>query len=250
MAERPGTLEALAERVRTLERDLRTAEEFLSFAMHELKTPITSLEGYAYLLKQEKNGPDSRRRCAEGIARNAARLTALVQELLDIGRVRTGRLALARHRLDLAAAARAAAEAARPDLAETLRLDVRADPGTPVPVVGDEARLAALVRAMIVDAADRAGEGGAVVVEVAARNGEAVVAARDTGRPIQAESLEAGFRGLRRTGGAWCERAGGGLGLALGGDVVRALGGRTFAAPLAEGNEIGFALPLAASSGA
>lgn len=242
-AELREQIAALERRAEELAAAARAADEFLSFVAHELKTPIASLEGYAFLLAREGAAiaPDTMRRCLEGISRNAARLVALTGELLDIGRARTGRLEVRCDAVDLAVLAREAAGAAGPP-------PIGVDAAGPVPARGDARRLLALVREMIADARERAAGGEPVRIAAEARGGEALVRVRDGARPVARAQLEKGFSGARRA--ELTDRAGdrGGLGLALGREVVARLGGRVFAESSAEGNALGFALPLASES--
>lgn len=235
---------ALERRVAELEGEVRRADEFFSFAVHELKTPITSLEGYVFLLAREARGgggadPETQARCVEGVSRNSARLLALLDELLEIGRARLGRLELAVEPVDLAEIARAAAQAEAPEA--PLSVPVRG--AAAVRVRGERRRLLAFVRDMLGDARERAA-GAPIAIEVRAERGEAALAVIDRGRLATPAAIEEAFVGTRRTGGAQGATARGGLGLVLGREVVRQLGGRVFADSGEAGNRIGFALPL------
>ncbi len=234
--------------VAALRRELERADELLAFAAHELKTPATSLEGYAYLLARRGDDadPETRRRCVQGIGRNVARLGALVTELLELARVRRGRLEVRRERFDLAEAVRSAAE--------IFAAQVEAVAPGPLLVTGDRRRIEDLAREMLFDALNRAA-GAAVRIEARAEGPEAIVEVCDRGPPVGADHLARGFGGSRRAGGfagpgaGAAEVARGGLGLALGAEVIGRLGGRTFARSGAEGNVLGFALPLAERDG-
>src|SRR5207248_691927 len=96
-------------------------DEFLSVAAHELKTPMTSLRGYAQLLgrefdKGEVTNPERARRAAATIQVQSDKLAQLVGQLLDVSRIQSGKLALDRKQADLAALVREAVEAVRTQL--------------------------------------------------------------------------------------------------------------------------------------
>jgi signal transduction histidine kinase len=175
-----------------------------------------------------------RQRCVDGIARNAARLVAIVTELLEIARARGGRLALARVRCDAAALAREAG-------ADESRTE------GPLIVEADARRLATILREMVLDARERARDRGPVRIEATARDGEAIVEVEDPAPAVGAEFLERAFQGARRPGGHNDDGAAprGGLGLLLAREVIERLGGRTYARSGPAGNVLGLALPLA-----
>jgi signal transduction histidine kinase len=238
---------ALAAEVEALKAERKATADLLDFVAHELMTPVTSLEAFSFILQRDtplKEDPTGRR-CLDGISRNAARLVALVDELLEIGRLRSGRIELAAGRFD-------ARELARPEVARATldpgapELDVAAG-AEPLPVRADRPRLEQLVAELVRDAAARAPRGSRVALSLAvAAPGRVRLEARDAGTAVAAEKLARAFEGLRRTADGLPAGERGGLGLALGREAVLRAGGTTGASSGADGNRVWIELPIAA----
>jgi two-component system OmpR family sensor kinase len=198
-------------------------QRFLADASHELRTPLTSIRGYAELLRKGAfDTEDDRRRAAERIEGEAARMTLLVDDLLLLARLDQGR-PLARDAVDLARVVADAVDAVRitdPDRPVTL------DTGGPVVVQGDAARLRQIVDNLLQNAVVHTPARTAVRVAVRAIGPDAVVRVADEGPGLEPEQMaqvfERFYRGSEaRTG------EGTGLGLSIVAALAEAHGGRT-----------------------
>src|SRR5579875_813294 len=194
---------------------------FVGDASHELRTPLTSIRGYAELLRKGALGDDdSRRRAAERIEHEAARMSVLVDDLLLLARLDQGRpLELAP--VDLGAVAAEAVEALRAvDPKRPVTLQVDGD----VTVLGDSGRLRQVVDNLLRNAAVHTPPGTAVQVAVVHDRHEIVLTVADEGPGLTPEDADRAFdrfyRGSRaRTG------AGVGLGLSIVAALAAAHGG-------------------------
>jgi NO-binding membrane sensor protein with MHYT domain/signal transduction histidine kinase len=196
---------------------IRVRDEFLSIASHELRTPLTPLMmNLQRLHRTVANGEGAQELKGEQLARvvdvaqrQTKRLARLVNELLDISRIRLGRLELHPEELELGGVVR--------DVVERLG-DEALWPGPPPalhldgPVVGlwDRARLEQVVSNLLTNAA-RYGQGNPVDVAVRTENGEAWLVVRDRGIGIAPEALQRIFERFERA----ASRNFGGLGLGL-----------------------------------
>jgi two-component system sensor histidine kinase BaeS len=209
----------------SLQRSRAAERDFLLSVSHDLRTPLTSIRGWAEALA-DGAAPDPAGAGAT-IGEAAARLDRLVGDLLDLARLRARSFRLDVGPVDLAEVAAGAAEALRPELSDA-GLDVAVDlPDGPVVVTGDADRLAQVAGNLL----DNAGRHAArrVRIAVGAADGEAVLAVDDDGPGIRSEDRELLFarvpadrRAARRGGGA-------GVGLAIVAELAAAMGGRVAA---------------------
>lgn len=230
----------------TREREVEDLKrEFLSVVTHELKTPLTSIEGYAKLLLMGKGGPltDRQRVFTATITDQTATLQTLIQNLLDITRLEGGNLPLEPSLVDPAELAREAAERLRAT-AETrgLRLDCQVDVPPGVTLHVDAFRIHQVLGNLLSNAVKFTPEGGTITVSAAVRGGAVELAVADTGRGIPAEALPHLFekfyqvaKGDRRIAG------GAGLGLYICRALVERQGG-TLTATSTEGEGSRFVL--------
>ncbi|HSP76893.1 MAG TPA: GAF domain-containing sensor histidine kinase, partial [Myxococcaceae bacterium] len=207
---------------------IRLREEFLSIASHELRTPISALQLHVQSLQgalaREPAGPppERLRRSLETVERQVKRQTQLVNDLLDVSRLGSGRLALRREPVDLAALAREVASRFEAELARTgTQLILRAD--APVSGQWDRMRLDQVVTNLVANAV-KYGRGNPVELTVEGEGGRARLTVRDAGIGIAPEDLGRIFNRFER---AVSERhyGGFGLGLWITRQVVEALGG-------------------------
>ena len=238
---------ALRTRARLLaaDRELRAAlsqrDEFISIAAHELRTPLTALVLQLDSLVKAMPPEDERvGRKLDTARRQTARLAALIEELLSVGRISTGRLQLELAELDLAALVRdvAAQQRAQAEHAgSTLTVDV------PATVVGrwDAARLEQVLSNLLGNAI-KYGAGRPITIELAADADRAVLRVRDRGIGIPPDELPRIFDRFAR---AVSVRNFGGLGLGLyiAREIVEAHGG-TIAATSTPGEGATFTVTL------
>ncbi|WP_420456424.1 sensor histidine kinase [Rubrivirga sp.] len=243
--------EAQLDRARRIaERAAQSRMAFLRMMSHELRTPLGAIRGFSDLLVEEVRAlPGAPPEVAEfaGTIRDATgRALRLVADLLDLSRLETNALDLARQPVDLAALARSAAARYGPDLdARGVALDV-ATPADPVVVEADPARLDQVVDQLLSNAA-RFTPAGRVDVRVSVAGGRARLSVADTGVGITDDVLEAVFEPFVQEDARVNREYGGtGLGLAIASRLARQMGG-TLAARSAkgEGSTFTLALPLA-----
>lgn len=226
-------------------------DEFLSVAAHELKTPMTSLRGYAQLLGREferGSAPDAdrARRAAVTIQVQADKLARLVAQLLDISRIQSGKLAIERKETDFSALVRDVIEATRPQLkAHTV---VARLPGS-LFLELDPIRLEQVVTNLLDNAIKYSPDGGQIDVglEADADRREAVLVVRDHGVGVPLEHRAHIFDRFYQAhaGGPLTSMAGMGLGLYISRQIVELHGGEIKAEfPEDGGTRFIVALPL------
>jgi PAS domain S-box-containing protein len=203
-------------------------DDFVALVSHELRTPLTSIRGYLELVL-EGQSPGLNKEAGEFlniVDRNAARLERLVDDLLFMARLGSGKLELSLQDADLAALARESVSAAAPRAsAQAVQLECTADDVPPVR--GDPGRLGQLLDNLISNAVKFTPDGGHVDVRVFAQNGDVAIEIADTGIGISANEQTQLFEKFFRTTAAG-ERAiqGTGLGLSISKAIVEAHAGR------------------------
>jgi len=206
---------------------------------HDLRTPLTSIRGYAEGLEDGTVEPSE---AAAVVGREAARLERLVGDLLALARLRQGVLEVRSEPVDLAVVAREAEERLRPRAREA-GVEVRVE-GGPAPATADHGRALQVVSNLLDNAIRVSPRGAAVTVAVAP--GELRVADRGPGIP-EAELPRAfeRFHLRSHTGGGSAEGAGLGLGLAIVDELTAAMGGSAAVENLPDGGaQFTIRLPL------
>jgi signal transduction histidine kinase len=228
---------------------VRARDEFLSIAAHELRTPVTGIKGYAELLQraQARGALDQERleRALSGLGVAADRLAALTGDLLDVSRLRLGRLPFAPGPLDLAALVREGAERlGQRGGAHPLLLDV---PDGDWMVEADAGRVEQVLANLLDNAVKYSPDGGPITLRMR-REGDGVrLEVRDQGIGLSPGAEEAIFEPFGR--GANAARAhipGMGLGLHICRGIVERHGGRIWASSAGEGQGTTFAVWLPA----
>ena len=203
-------------------------DDFVALVSHELRTPLTSIRGYLELvLEDQRDGLSSENGEFLGIVdRNAARLERLVDDLLFMARLGSGKLELSLQDTDLAALARESVGAATPRAsAQAVGLECAVEE---VPAVrGDPGRLGQLLDNLISNAVKFTPDGGHVNVRVFPQNGDVAIEVADTGIGISANEQGQLFQKFFRASTAG-DRAiqGTGLGLSISKAIVEAHAGR------------------------
>jgi PAS domain S-box-containing protein len=216
-----------------VEEAVRLRDEFLSIAAHELKTPVTGIKSTSQLLERVllAGQLDERRleRYITSIVRGANRLSTLTDDLLDVARIRTGRLAFDLARFDLRDLIRETASGYREhlDAHHDLRLSL---PAEPCPVTADASRLDQVLLNLLDNAVKYSPSGGTIRVDLAAEAAALVLRVSDPGIGIPAESLEEIFQPFGRAPNATRDHLPGmGLGLYICRTIIERLAGTMWA---------------------
>jgi PAS domain S-box-containing protein len=233
-----------------LEQD-RRKDEFLAVLSHELRNPLAAVRNALAVVARAAPGSEQARRAREIAERQSGYLTRMVDDLLDVSRIARGKIRIERARLDLAEVVRRSVEDVRATMAaRRLALELR-DPGGPIWVDGDAARLAQVTSNLLTNAAKFTEPGGDVTVALEARAGRAVLRVRDTGAGMDGELVERLFQPFVQAEDTLHRAAGGlGLGLAIARSIVELHHGSIRAASDGPGKGAEFVveLPLAAAS--
>ncbi len=219
-AELEHRVEERTELLREAEDANRLKDQFLATLSHELRTPLNAIVGWTTLLMQGNLQPDAAARAVTVIDRNARAQTKLIEDVLDVSRIVSGKLRLNVRALDLTTVVKAAAESvSHAATAKRIRLKLLLEAGTG-PVSGDPDRLQQVVWNLLSNAIKFTPAGGTVTVRVEQGDSNVSVVVRDDGAGIAPDFLLHVFERFRQAD-ASTTRAYGGLGLGL--SIVRHL---------------------------
>jgi signal transduction histidine kinase/ActR/RegA family two-component response regulator len=197
----------------------RLKDEFLATLSHELRTPLNAIVGWVHLLRGGQLPPDEVAHALERIDRNAHAQARLVQDLLDVSRITSGKLLLDVRDIDLAAVAANAIDACRPAAdARQVLLECRST--SAMPTMGDPDRLQQVLWNLISNAVRFTPAHGTVIVSLRRDDQTDTIEVRDTGAGIEPKFIPFMFEPFRQADAA-STRAHGGLGLGL--TIVRRL---------------------------
>jgi PAS domain S-box-containing protein len=204
----------------------RIKDEFLATVSHELRTPLNSILGWAVLLRSPAAEKFDSNHALEVIERNARAQTQLIDDLLDVSRIITGKLRLDLRPIELVQIVRSSVETVRPaSEAKNVSIETNFGPGA-VPVSGDPARLQQVLWNLLTNAVRFTPPGGRITVEVDLLGGHVQTIIKDTGIGIPAEFLPYVFDRFRQADGSLTRQQGGlGLGLAIVRHMVELHGG-------------------------
>jgi len=192
----------------------RTKDEFLATLSHELRTPLSAILGWSHLVRTGKLDDDQMLRAFETIERNARSQSQLIDDLLDVSRIITGKLQIEARPVDLFTVIEAAIEAVRPAF-ETKGVLIETRMDSPACVIsGDANRLQQIFWNLFSNAIKFTPEAGKVSVEVTRVGLQARVSVKDSGIGITPEFLPYIFDRFRQADGS-TTRVHGGLGLGL-----------------------------------
>ena len=229
----------------------RAKDEFLSVVSHELRSPLSAITGWAHLLGSGKLDAATQQRALRAIQDNAAMQVKLVDDLLDFGRIATGKLQLELAPLALEPLVASAAEGIMPTAqVKGLTVDVHLD-GADGVVAGDPDRLRQVLWNLLANAVKFTPRGGRITVRVRPDDTMLEVSVTDTGRGISPEFLPHIFDRFRQEGAATRRESGLGLGMAITRQLVELHGGTIAAASDGVGRGATFTLrlPRAKSAG-
>lgn len=252
LAEELATRAALAVDNASLYREAQEAsrakDEFLATISHELRTPLNAMLGWASLLQSPDMPAEKRLRGLETIERNAKAQSRLIEDLLDVSRIISGKVRLELANVDMVTVVEAAAEAIRPTaLAKGVSVDVAIDPSA-TEVTGDAARLQQILWNLLSNAVKFTPKSGTVSVRLARVDSQMQIRVADTGMGIEPAFLPHVFERFRQANAATTRSQSGlGLGLAIVRHLVELHGGTVSAtsAGLTYGSEFQIRLPIA-----
>jgi signal transduction histidine kinase/ActR/RegA family two-component response regulator len=241
--------ERLLEREQTARTAAETAnrlkDQFLATVSHELRTPLSAVLGWAEMLRSGVLDASRRQRASEAIFNNAKRQAQLIDELLDVARIMSGKLRLEHVDVDPREIVAGALEAVQPAAeARNIQIETEIDPALAA-FYGDPPRLQQILWNLLSNAVKFTPPGGTVRVRVR-RNGNAgEIVVSDTGAGIPADFLPAVFEPFRQADGSRTRRHGGlGLGLAIVKQLVEAHSGSVTVRSAGEGQGATFAVRL------
>ena len=229
----------------------RVKDEYLSRLSHELRTPLTAIMGWSDLLLHDEVEPDKRTQAIETIARNANSQCQLINDLLEVSRIITGKLRLEFVPCELQSVIEAAAESIRPTAEAKLirlQLDIDWQAGS---VFGDHERLQQIVWNLLSNGVKFTPSGGSVTVSLQRINSHVEIVVSDTGVGIRSDFLPHVFDRFRQADGSTTRTYGGlGLGLAIVRHLVELHGGTALAESEGEnlGSKFTVRLPLMMAS--
>jgi signal transduction histidine kinase/ActR/RegA family two-component response regulator len=223
----------------------RLKDEFLATVSHELRTPLTAILGWAHLLRTGQNGDENVAKALETIERNARAQSQLIDDLLDVSRIITGKIRIDVRPIDPNSFIEAAVEAVRPAAeAKGVRLQRIMDTGI-VTVSGDPVRLQQVVWNLLSNAIKFTPKGGRVQIRLERVNSHIEIGVSDTGPGIAPEFLPYVFDRFRQADGRTTRQHGGlGLGLSIVRHLVELHGGTVRAESPGEGQGAVFTVLL------
>ncbi len=245
--QREELLEAERSARMAAQRATRLKDEFLATLSHELRTPLSAILGWTQLLMREgpPKGPDEQKRAIEVIDRNARAQIQLIDDLLDLSRIMTGKLRLDLHQISFASVVEAAVDSATP-AAETKGIRLKAILGAGQDVISaDAGRLQQVVWNLLTNAIKFTPKGGQVQVLLQRVNSHLELSVSDTGIGIAPSYLPQVFDRFSQKDSSTTRAYGGlGLGLAICKQLVELHGGTIRAASQGEGKGATFSVHL------
>jgi signal transduction histidine kinase len=233
------------------ERADRRKDEFLATLAHELRNPLAPLRNAVHVLRlsgaERVPGP-ALESALEMMDRQIDHLVRLVDDLMEVSRIKRGKIGLHKEVMDLRSAITSAAESCRPLFEEAHHVVTLRLPESPLMVKGDAVRLSQVFCNLLNNAARYTEPGGRITVEARGDDGEAIVSISDTGSGIEAAALPTLFDMFVQAGGGHGrDRSGLGIGLTLVRSLVEMHSGTVEAHSegLGKGSKFTVYLPLA-----
>jgi PAS domain S-box-containing protein len=242
-----GIVTVLRDITREVEAE-RAKTDFVSNVSHELRTPLTSIKGYSDLLLCNAVGPlnEQQHHFLEIIQSSSNRLTSLINDLLDISRIESGRFKLETRLVRMETVVRNVAEMVQPQCdikSLCLMLDIQPDVGL---ALGDENRLTQVVTNLVSNACRYTPEGGCITLALSQADYTIRVDVTDTGIGVAPEDQSKIFQRFYRVSSPLVQEvAGTGLGLPIAKMLVEMHGGRMWLkSQIGKGSTFTFILPV------
>ncbi|MBD2365404.1 response regulator [Anabaena minutissima FACHB-250] len=224
--ERSCLIAELQARAEALDRSNRIKDEFLAVLSHELRTPMNPILGWSKLLQQGKLDAQKTSAAIATIERNAQLQVQLIDDLLDISRILSGKMSLSASSIDLNVVIWAALETVRLAAeAKSIQIQTIISPILGL-VIGDAGRLQQVVWNLLSNAVKFTHNGGQVTIALSQTENHAQIQITDTGKGISRDFLPYVFEHFRQEDSATTRKFGGlGLGLAIVRQIVEMHGG-------------------------
>ncbi|HEY3822367.1 MAG TPA: ATP-binding protein [Polyangiaceae bacterium] len=221
----------------------RVRDDFLATMSHELRTPLNAILGWSAMLRAKPEV--NLKKAVDTIERNARAQVRLIEEILDVSRIMTGKLKLERRSIDLAAVLRASVDVIRPSaVAKEITLEALVE-AEPCPFYGDAARLQQVFLNLLSNAVKFTPTGGRVEARLSLSGADVELAVEDTGRGIPRDFIPVMFQRFRQADSSTTRTHGGlGVGLAIVGHLVGLHGGVVKAHSAGEGRGATFTVRL------
>jgi PAS domain S-box-containing protein len=226
----------------------RAKDEFLATLSHELRTPLTPILGWTHMIRSGRLGANETAQGIRVIEKNSHSLSRLINDLLDMSSILSGKMRIERAPVELSSVVREAAETVRTQaVSHSVALEVRTDDSAPTLVSGDRTRLIQVFWNLLHNAVKFSADGGRIRVRVGGGDGAARVEVEDDGQGIAQEFLPHVFERFRQADMGTTRAHGGlGLGLALVKSFVEAHGGTVTVESRGEGRGSRFTVALPA----
>jgi signal transduction histidine kinase len=232
---------------RAAEDATRAKDEFLSVVSHELRSPLSAISGWTHIMSAGRLDAAATARAIESIERNVKHQAKLIDDILDFGRMATGRLKIDVHPLDLEPVIAASVEGVMPAArAKSIRVETTVDE-RPAVVMGDSLRLQQVLWNILNNAVKFTDAGGYVHLRLARDDPAFEIVIRDNGRGIAPEFLPRVFESFRQEEEGQGRREGGlGLGMSIASKLVELHGGTIAAESAGRGQGATFTVRLPA----
>ena len=241
-------------RLEELEQSSRRMNEFLAMLAHELRTPLAPIRNAVTIMQLETLTSPVLRNCRDVIDRQLTHVTRLVDDLLDVGRLTTGKIKLRRELVRVADVVARSVETARPPISARRHTLTLEQPDAPVYVQGDATRLSQVLQNLLVNAAKYTPEGGHIRLRVEPVDSMVYVTVQDNGRGLAPEHLHSIFQLFMQTesGTSAPSESGLGIGLTLARSLTEMHGGTLEASSpgLGQGSTFTVRLPAMAQHAA
>jgi signal transduction histidine kinase/DNA-binding response OmpR family regulator len=228
----------------------RRKTEFLATLAHELRNPLAPLSNGLHLMRMAGNKPELLEKTRQMMERQVQHMVHLVDDLLDVARISTGKVELRRQRIDLKDVVATAVETSG-SLIDSggHKLSVEL-PSQPLPMDADPTRIAQVVSNLLNNAAKYTPQGGRIALKAWVEGEQAVIAVTDTGIGLEADALTKVFEMFAQVPSAGKPQGGLGIGLSLVQSLVALHGGNVSASSpgAGQGSTFTVRLPLAAGT--
>jgi signal transduction histidine kinase/CheY-like chemotaxis protein len=208
-----------------LQHALRLKDEFLATVSHELRTPLNAMLGWSHVLRDPRVTPEMTRQAVDAIDRNARWQARLIEDILDVSRMITGKLRLDPRPTDLTAIVLAAVDVVKPS-ADAKKITIQTALPHAAGFIGDSDRLRQVVWNILSNAVKFTPQNGLITVTLTEEPREYALDVTDTGRGISPDFLPFIFQPFRQADGSTTRSQGGlGLGLAIARHLTELSGG-------------------------